>query len=426
MLDVNFIRENKKIVADNLKKRKASIDLENFLLLDNDRRELILEIEELRKQKNEISSKGSNAIDIEKAKEVKQKLNDLEPKLKNIEQELQKQLLLFPNISDPEVPEGESEAENKVIREWGSPRKFDFPIKDHAEIGRKLDIIDIERGVKISGSGFYYLKNEGALLEMALVNFAINKLRDKGFTFLITPDLVKERSMIGTGFFPTEENEVYKMDKDDLYLVGTSEVALVSYHSDEILEEGKLPLFYTGFSSCFRREAGSYGKDSKGLFRVHQFNKVEMVVLSKPEQSEEIHQKLVKISEEILQELKLPYQVVINCLGDLGAPNKKRYDINTWMPSWNNYRETHSASNDGDFQSRRLNIRYRNNKGEVIFCHTLNNTAVASPRLLVALIENYQNQDGSITVPEGLYPYVSFKEIRNHAEEEIKKISRKK
>ena len=427
MLDINFIRENKKIVTDNLKKRKTNIDLEKFLLLDNNRRELILKIEELRKQKNEISSKGSD-IDINKARAVKQKLSNLEPELKNIEQELQKQLLLFPNISDPEVPEGESEADNKVIRDWGSPKKFDFPIKDHVEIGKKLDIIDIERGAKISGSGFYYLKNEGALLEMALINFAINKLRNKGFTFLITPDLVKERSMIGTGFFPTEESGVYKMDKDDLYLVGTSEVALVSYHSDEILEEEKLPLFYAGFSSCFRREAGSYGKDSKGLFRVHQFNKVEMVVLSKPEQSEEIHQKLVKISEEILQELKLPYQVVINCLGDLGVPNKKRYDINTWMPSWNNYRETHSASNDGDFQSRRLNIRYRNDKGEISFCHTLNNTAVASPRLLVALIENYQNQDGSITVPEILYPYVNFKEVRitNYDKEKIKKVSGKK
>ena len=420
MLDINFIRENKDIVLDSIKKRNLSIDLDEVLVLDKLKRELIKTSENLRQERNKISTEGGgDEMAINKGREIKEKLAKIEESLKNTNNKLKNILLLIPNIPDKEVPEGESEDDNKVIREWGSPTKFNFKPKDHLDLGKSLDIVDMERGAKVSGNGFYYLKNKGALLEMALINFAINKLSKKGFNFLIVPNLVREKAMIGTGFFPTDENEVYKTDQDNLFLTGTSEVSLVSYHGDEILDINDLPLKYAGFSSCFRREAGSHGKDTKGLFRVHQFNKVEMVVFSKPEDSEKIHQELVTISEEILQELELPYQVVINCLGDLGLPNKKRYDINTWMPSWNEYRETHSASNDGDFQTRRLNIKYREDK-KLKFCHTLNNTAVASPRLLVALMENHQQEDGSIAIPKALHPFIDFERIELSHDKEKK------
>jgi seryl-tRNA synthetase len=420
MLDINFIRENQDTVSEAIKKRKSSINLDEVLVFDKEKRELINESETLRQERNKLASEGvRDETAINNGKEIKKKLSEVEVKLKAISEKLENLLLLIPNIPDKEVPEGESEADNKTIKEWGSPTKFDFEPKDHLELGKDMDIVDMERGAKVSGSGFYYLKNEGALLEMALINFAISKLRQKGFNFLIVPNFVREKAMIGTGFFPTDESEVYKASQDDLFLAGTSEVGLVSYHSDEVLDIEKLPLKYAGFSSCFRREAGAHGKDTKGLFRVHQFNKVEMVVFSKPNDSEMIHQDLLAISEEILKELELPYQVVINCLGDLGLPNKKRYDINTWMPSWENYRETHSASNDGDFQTRRLNIKYRE-AGKLKFCHTLNNTAIASPRLLIALLENHQQEDGSIVIPKALHPFIDFERIESSYAKEKK------
>lgn len=411
MLDINFIRSHPKLVREAFRKRKVNISVENLLKIDEKRRKLIQEIEKLRKEKNAISRTGKET-NLAQAREIKEALKKKEPLLKKTEEELSKVLLSLPNIPDPEVPPGEGEEDNKVIRKWGEPPKFDFTPKGHLELGKTLDILDIERGVKVSGSGFYYLKNEGALMEMALMEYTIHKLIEKGFQFLLTPDLVKERAMVGTGFFPIEKDEVYQIERDQLYLVGTAEVPLASYRSDEILDENELPLRYTAFSSCFRREAGSYGKETRGVFRVHQFNKVEMFVISRAEDSEQEHQKLVTISEEIMQELKIPYEIVINCLGDLGFPNRKRYDLNAWMPYWNAYRETHSASNDSDFQARRLNIRYRTKKGEIKFCHTLNNTALASPRIMVALLENYQRRDGSVAVPEVLYPYLKFRQIK--------------
>ncbi len=412
MLDINFIRANQGLVEDNLKKRKiTNVNLKRLLTLDEKRRELILQIESLRKEKNKLSL-APNPETIRKAKALKEKLGHLEPELKKIAAEFQEIMLSLPNMADPEVPEGEGEEDNKVIKKWGKPRQFDFPFKDHLTLGEELGIIDLKRGAKVSGTGFYYLKNEGALLEIAVMKFVIDKLYQKGFQFIITPDLVKREAMVGTGFFPSEEDEVYKIEKDALYLIGTAEVPLASYHSGETLQEKALPIYYAGFSSCFRREAGSYGKEGRGVFRVHQFNKVEMFVICRPEDSEGEHQKLLRLSEEILQELKLPYEVVINCLGDLGFPNRKRYDINTWMPYWKGYRETHSASNDGDFQARRLNIRYRTKTGDIRFCHTLNNTAVASPRIMVAILENYQQKDGSIEVPAVLQPYLPFKAIK--------------
>ncbi len=411
MLDINFIRDNQKLVEKMLQRRAIGFDVENLLKIDEKWRNLTHDIEELRKEKNNISATGKEK-DLKKAKSIKAILSEKEPELKRIKLELNKLLLSLPNIPDAEVPDGEGEEDNQVIRKWGEPQKFDFPFKDHTILAEALDIIDLKRGAKVSGSGFYYLKNEGALLEMALMHFALDKAQEKGFHYLIVPSLVKEEAMVGTGFFPADENEVYKINKDELYLAGTAEVGLASYRSNEIIDENKLPLYYVSFSTCFRREAGAYGKTAKGVFRVHQFNKVELFVICKPDQAEEEHQKLVHLSEEILQDLKLPYEVVINCLGDLGFPNKKRYDINTWMPYWDGYRETHSASNDGDFQARRLKIRYRTKEGKIQYCNTLNNTALASPRIMVAILENYQQKDGSVKIPDILHPYLLFKEIR--------------
>ncbi len=414
MLDINFIRENKQLVKESFKKRKVDINVETMLDIDEKWRNLTHDIEELRKEKNNISAMGEKK-DIEKAKSIKAILSKKEPELKQIKFELDKLILSLPNIPDAEVPKGEGEEDNQVIRKWGEPRKFDFSFKDHKILAEALDIIDIKRGTKVSGNGFYYLKNEGALLEMALMRFALDKAQRQGFHYLTVPNLVKEEAMIGTGFFPADENEVYKINKDKLYLAGTAEVGLASYRSNEIIDENELPLYYVSFSTCFRREAGAYGKTAKGVFRVHQFNKVELFVICKPDQAEKEHQKLVHLSEEILQDLKLPYEVVINCLGDLGFPNKKRYDINTWMPYWNGYRETHSASNDGDFQARRLKIRYRAKEGGIQYCNTLNNTALASPRIMVAILENYQQEDGSIKIPDILCQYLPFKEIRRQS-----------
>jgi len=411
MLDINFIRKNKQLAKEAFKKRKVDIKVETLLKIDEKWRDLTHNIEELRKEKNSISVTGKEK-DIKRARSIKAILSEKEPELKEIKVQLDKLLFSLPNIPDIEVPDGKGEEDNQIIRKWGEPKKFNFPFKDHTILGKALDIIDIERGAKVSGNGFYYLKNEGALLEMALMRFALDRAQEKGFHYLIVPSLVKEGAMVGTGFFPADENEIYKVNKDELYLAGTAEVGLASYRSNEIINEDKLPLYYVSFSTCFRREAGAYGKTAKGVFRVHQFNKVELFVICKPDQAEEEHQKLVRLSEEMLQNLKLAYEVVINCLGDLGFPNRKRYDINTWMPYWNGYRETHSASNDGDFQARRLKIRYRTKKGEIKYCNTLNNTALASPRIMVAILENYQQKDGSVKIPDILHQYLPFKEIR--------------
>jgi len=410
MLDINFIRENKDEVKKGLQRRGVVLDIENLLKIDEKRRSLIQEIEELRKKRNEISSMAGEK-NIEEGKKIKKVLLEKEPELRETEEKMKEMLFSLPNIPDPEVPDGKDEKDNKQIRKWGQPRTFDFEFKDHVTLGKTLDIIDIERGSKVSGSGFYYLKNEATLLEMGLVKYVIDKLNQRKFQFLTPPDLVKEDAMIGTGFFPTDEQEVYKIEKDGLFLAGTAEVGLASFHSGEIIDEKDLSLYYAAFSTCFRREAGAYGKIAKGVFRVHQFNKVEMFVLATPEKSNQEHEELTKISEEILKDLELPYEVVINCIGDLGFPNRKRYDINTWMPYWNDYRETHSASNDGDFQARRLGIRYRGKDGKIGYCHTINNTAIASPRIIVAILENHQQKDGSIVIPKVLVPYVGFDRI---------------
>jgi len=297
-----------------------------------------------------------------------------------------------------------------VLRNWGKTKDFDFEPHDHVTIGKNLGLIDIERGAKVSGARFYYLKKEAVLLELALVRWVMELLAKRGFVPIIPPVLVKGQIMEGGGYLPTGEEEIYKTTRDDLYLVGTSEQSILGLYSAEILEENRLPLRYAGFSSCFRREAGSYGKDVRGIFRVHQFDKVEMFSFSAPEKSWEELEFFLSLEEEIMRSLKLPYQVVVMCTGDLGPPAAKKYDIEAWMPGQGRYRETHSTSNCTDFQARRLNIKYRRGK-ENRFLHTINGTAVAIGRTLIAILENYQNEDGSVTIPEVLRPYLGIDKI---------------
>jgi seryl-tRNA synthetase len=310
------------------------------------------------------------------------------------------------------VPPGKDETENLVIRKWGEPKKFDFEIKDHVELGKNLDLIDIERAAKISGSRFYYLKNEAVILEFALVMFAIDILTKKGFIPIIPPVLAKEEIFVGMGYLPQADLEMYKTTLDEFRLAATSEQTIGPMFKDEILREEDLPLRYVGFSSCFRREAGSYGKDVRGILRVHQFDKVEMFIFCKKEESQKEHELILSCEEEIMQKLSIPYQVVMMCTGDLGFPVAKKYDIEAWIPSENKYRETHSTSNCTDFQARRLNIRYRKKDKNIEFVHTLNGTAIAIGRTLIAIFENYQQKDGSIIVPEVLRKYAKIEIIK--------------
>jgi len=416
MLDIKFIRENLKEVKAALAKKHTKFDLDELLKVDDRRKKILAEIEELRAKRNCFA----HAQDIQNGKKIKTKIEKLEPELKKVEEKFNEIMSGMHNIPDKSVP---SKTEgNKVIRTWGKPKKFstkggsayggDFKPKDHVELGEKLDIIDIKRATKVSGSRMAYLKNEGALLEFALVNYLFEKLQKKGFIPMVVPALVRERAMFGSGFFPTEKMEYYKTAEDDLFLSGTSEVSLCSYHADEILDEAELPKKYVGFSSCFRREAGTYGKDTQGIFRVHQFDKIEMFAFTDPIKSWQEFEKLQKIVEEIFKDLGLPYQVLNMSGGDIGAPNAKKYDTEVWLPGQNQYRELTSCSHDTDFQARRLNIKFRKKDGRTDYVYTMNCTAAAIGRTLIAILENYQQKDGSIKIPKVLQKYTGFKEIR--------------
>jgi len=418
MLDIAFIRENTKLIKRAAELKGVDLDLDRLIALDAERRNLLKKIEDLRYQRNKLTAGISRKAnqekqkDIAKVKTIKKRLKKFKDTYKKIEEQYNQLMLRVPNVPAKEVPPGKGEKDNKVIKIWGKKPVFKFKPREHTEIAEGLDIIDFQRGAKVSGHGFYFLKNEGALLEIAVLNLAIAEVVKAGFHFLVVPQLVREFAMMGTGFFPTDEREVYKTALDNLYLIGTAEVPLGAYRSGEILKEEDLPLRYAGISSCFRREAGAHGVDTKGVYRIHQFNKVEMFVLCKPERSEEEHQKLVQISENILQKLRLPYRVTLNCTGDLGMPQVKKYDIQTWMPGRGKYGETHSASNDADFQARRLKIRYKDKQGKIHFVHTLNNTAIASPRILIAILENYQQKDGSVQIPSALQPFIGKSVIK--------------
>ena len=398
MLDIKFIRENKDLIKEAARKKHVKVDIDRISAIDEKRRALIQEVDALRQEHKKFTGVS------DEAKISKDKISHKEFELKAVEDEFNELMLQVPNVPDPSVPEGESDAENQEIRKVREPKKFSG--QDYLSIMKRLDMVDLERGVKVSGFRGYFLKNEGALLSLALWHFVFDFLVKKGFAPFLAPVLIRRENMVGTGWFPQVEEDIYKT-QDDLYLSGTAEVPMMGYHADEILKEEDLPKKYVAFSPCYRREVGSYGKDTKGIFRVHEFYKIEQVVLCRADHQESVkwHEELTKNSEEIMQALEIPYRVVINCGGDLGLGQVKKYDIEGWIPSEGRYRETHSASYFHDFQARRLNIKYKDNAGKIHFIHSLNNTAIATPRILEAFLENNLREDGSIKIPEALQKY---------------------
>ena len=417
MLDIKYIRENLDTVKRAAKVKRVTVDLDQIIHLDDRRRELLQKVEAIRGEKNKASEnipklqgEEKKAI-LDKMKSYSTEEKTLDEDLKDVERELLKLMLLVPAVPSSEAPEGKDDSENVELYKVGTPVKFDFEPKDHVTLGEELDIIDIPRGTKIAGARNYFLKGDALLLENAVMRFTIDHLMAKGFIPFSVPMLVNNDAMTGTGYFPGGEESAYKMERDDLNLIGTSEVSVTSYHRDEILTEEELPKLYAGYSSCFRREAGTYGKDTRGLYRVHQFQKVEQVVVCRnsEEESQKMFDLLLTNAKEVLEKLGLAYRVVAVCTGDMGQGQVYKNDIETWMPSRNGYGETHSCSMFFDFQARRLNLRYKDAQGKNQFCYTLNNTAIASPRVLIPLLECYQNADGSITIPEILRPYMNGK-----------------
>lgn len=416
MLDYSLIKEAPEKVRFALSKKKIPLDFNALLALDEKRRSLIAFVDDLRNKQKRFSKAVASLSQTDKVKkmsEMKFIASELKEKQKELtltEEEFRKLWLYVPNIPADEVPDGASDAENKQIKEWGREPDFDFKPKGHEELIKTLGIADIDRAVKVSGNKFYYLVGKGVILEMALMRFAMDKLVKAGFTPLMPPDLVRADAMYGAAHFPPEE-DAYAIERDELFLTGTAEVGLACYHKDETLKVSELPKKYCGYSACFRREAGSYGRKGGGLYRVHQFHKIEMFVYAKPESSETEHQKLLGVAEEIMRELELPYRVVLNCGGDLGLPQYKKYDIEAWIPSSQTWGETHSCSNDTDYQARRLGIKFETKDGKKEFVHTLNNTAIASPRILIPLLEIHQQRDGSVKIPEALRKYTGFDKI---------------
>jgi len=415
MLDIAFIREFPDLVKAGAEKKRLKVDIDRLLEVDRQRRALITESEQLRAERNRKSKAVSSAPAGEReallaeTKMITERLKRIEADLAPLEREFERLMLQVPNVPAPDVPEGLTEADNVEVRRWGEPPAFPFTPRDHVELGEALDLIDIRRAARIAGTRTYYLKNEAVLLELAVLRFTLDHMLRKGFTPMLVPHLVRDEAMIGTAYFPGGEEQAYRIEKDELNLIGTSEVPLTAYHYDEILSEAELPKRYVGLSTCYRREAGTYGRDTRGLYRIHQFHKVEQVIICVADEQVSIaeHEAIVCNAEEVLQALQLPYRVVSVCGGDLGLPQVKKYDNETWMPSRNAYGETHSASRFYDFQARRLRLRYRDRQGKTRYAHTLNNTVIASPRILIPILEIYQQQDGSVVVPEVLRPYMA-------------------
>jgi len=413
MLDIKFIRENKDIIKMGAKKKHMNFDVDQLLSIDDSRRALLLVVEEMRAKQNEVGQKIATAPAEEKQKLLsemtllKSDLQKEEEKLKEIMSDWRKLMLDVPNIPDMSVPEGKDDTENVEVRTWGDTPTFDFEPKSHIELMTNLNLADFERGTKIAGFRGYILKNEGALLQQAVLQYTFQYIAAKGFTPMTVPSLVRKETLMGTGYLPQGEEDLYKTQDDD-FLAGTAEVSTMSYYSDEIIDKAQFPIKFISFSPCFRREAGSHGKQTKGLYRVHEFYKLEQVVLCEADHTESVkwHEELTQNAEEILQAFKLPYRVVANCGGDLGLGQVKKYDIEAWIPSEQRYGETHSSSYFHDFQTRRLNIRYTDTDGKKKLAHSLNNTAIAVPRVLIQIIENNQQADGSIIIPEVLRPYM--------------------
>ncbi|CAM3134523.1 serine--tRNA ligase [Streptobacillus ratti] len=422
MLEMKFIRENVELVKQGLKNRNSEYNLDELIELDIKRRELLTKVETLKKERNDVSAViGKNAregIDSTELKEnmakVSNKIKELDVEVLEIEEKQKNMLLTIPNVPHSSTPVGESEDDNVEIRKWGEPTQFNFEIKSHDELGVNLDILDFERGAKLSGSRFTVYKGMGARLERALINFMLDThTEEHGFTEILTPQLAKRDIMIGTGQLPKFEEDMYKIKGQDLYLIPTAEVTLTNMYAGEILKEEELPKYFCGFTACFRQEAGSGGRDLKGLIRQHQFNKVEMVKIVHPDKSYEELEHMTNCAEKILQKLGLPYRVLALCTGDMGFSATKTYDLEVWVPSQNKYREISSCSNTEDFQARRAMIKFRAEDKKSYFAHTLNGSGLAVGRTLLAIIENYQQEDGSILIPEVLIPYMGGKtEIR--------------
>lgn len=421
MLDPKKIRQNPEAVKAGGHKKRIPVDgeVDRFVGLDGERRKIVHERDELKAHQNRVGKEIAKLKGEEKAqrgkemKEISERRKGLDSRLTEIESEIDEILLLIPNLPDADVPDGADDNDNVEVKRWGDPPEFDFEPLDHLALGEKLDLIDMPRAAKLSGSRMYLLKNEAALLELAVLQFTLECLMEKGFHPMIVPTLVRREALLGTAYFPGGEDQAYKCDRDDLYLIGTSEVPVTAYHSGEILTEEELPKLYAGYSTCYRREAGAAGKDTRGLYRIHQFTKVEQVVVCKAdeEESKKFHQFILENAESVMQALEMPYRVVNVCGGDLGVPQIQKYDIETWMPSRGGYGETHSASRFYDYQARRLNLRYRGADGKIHFCHTLNNTAIASPRVLISILENNQTADGTVRIPEVLRKYFAGKEF---------------
>jgi seryl-tRNA synthetase len=420
MLDIHFIRENADLVKAGAEKKRITVDIDRLLVVDDERKTLRQQLDEKRAEQNRASylissSKGEERTKyIESMRFVKDSANELEEKYTAVMTEWQKLMLEVPNIPDMTVPDGMSDADNQEVKRWGEPRIFDFEPKDHVELMTKLGMADFERGTKVAGFRGHFLKGDGVLLTNAVWQLALKHFTSKGFEPLMVPSLVRRETFMGTGYLPQGEEDLYKT-QDAEYLAGTAEVATMGYYMDETLDLEKLPVKFLSFSPCFRREAGAHGKDARGLIRVHEFFKWEQVVLCEANhaKSVEMHEWLNRNTEEFIELLKIPYHTVVNCGGDLGLGQVKKYDIELWVPGENTYREISSASYFHDFQTRRLNTRYRDTEGKLQFAHSLNATAIPTPRILVSIVENYQQADGTIKVPEALVPYVG-KEILGH------------
>ena len=409
MIDIQLLRKEpeklKKAVAD---KQYDSSIVDAVLELDEEYRKLLNEVESLRAERN----KAAKNKDIDKGKQIKKEIQDKEPKLIEAENTLNEKLGEIPNPALPQVPVGKNDKENVEVRLWGEPRKFEFEPKGHLELGTKLGILDFESGSKVTGSQFYYLFDDGALMELALIQYAFELLSAEGFRPVITPDLAKSRYYLGTGYMPKgNEAQTYEIKDEELGLIATAEVTLAGMHADEIIPDEKLPLKYIGYSHCFRREAGAYGKYSKGLYRVHQFTKAEMFIYCKQEESEKMHEHILAMEEKIYQNLGLPYRVVEMCTGDLGAMAARKFDVEVWMPGRGDYGEVTSTSNCTDYQARNLNIRYKKEDGKIDFLHMLNGTAIVTSRVPLAILENFQQEDGSVVIPEVLRKWMGKDKI---------------
>ncbi|MHC5082375.1 MAG: serine--tRNA ligase [Planctomycetota bacterium] len=418
MIDIKLIRENPQQYKDGAKVKKIAVDIDRLMEVDALLREDKNQLQDISTQKNRIGKdiprlkpdqKKEALAELAKLKESEAGLNE---QIKTLQPEFDTLMGQVPQPAAAEVPVGEDDTENVELRTWGTIREFDFEPKDHMQLATALDIVDVERGVKLAGTRNYFLKGQGALLHMAILRFALDHMIKKGYVPMTVPLLMRDESMRGTGYFPGSEEQTYQMERDTLNLVGTAEVPLTAYHMGEILTEDMLPKKFVAMSTCFRREAGAAGKDTYGLYRIHQFDKVEQVIIAENDEqaSIEYHKEILTNSEEVLQALDIPYRVVNVCTGDLGRGQVQKFDIESWMPSRDSYGETHSASRFYEFQARRMNLRYKNANGKNVFCHTLNNTVIASPRVLIPLLELNQNADGSVTIPDVLRPYMHGQE----------------